>query len=453
MTWTPTLPAAGGTMHARLTEALAGDIASGALKAGDRLPPQRDLAHRLRVSIGTVTRAYSEAERRGLISGQVGRGSFVAERAPEDDAGPIDLARNLPPALPLMQARLADGLSRIGRQAASLLDYAPSGGRAEHREAMARFLKASAHLSVSPDDIILTAGAQQGTAVALAAICRPGEAILAEEATFSGLKTLAEHMNYRLIPIALDAEGMDPASLDRMADETGARAVYILPVQNPTARLMGAKRRADIVSVARKRRLVLVEDDIYAAYAPSSGLEPLALAAPERVAYVTSLSKSLIPGLRVGVVVPPKAEGAFQRTLDALRAMTFGAPVIPAALAADWVRSGAAEEIMHANVQAISARAALAVRVLGARIDPAALRTAPHLWLPMSELEAERVAGRAMRAGVSLTPPSAPYLEGVAVKGLRLCVGGPRDLAELERGLNLLRAAFGDGAAQARDVV
>lgn len=116
-------------MHARLTEALAGDIASGALKAGDRLPPQRDLAHRLAVSIGTVTRAYSEAERRGSISGQVGRGSFVAEppSAPED--GLIDLGRNLPPAAPEVQARLAEGLGRIGRNAAALIDYAPAGGR------------------------------------------------------------------------------------------------------------------------------------------------------------------------------------------------------------------------------------------------------------------------------------------------------------------------------------
>lgn len=440
-------------MHARLTEALAADIASGALKAGDRLPPQRDLAHRLAVSIGTVTRAYSEAERRGLISGQVGRGSFVAEPPPAADDGTIDLGRNLPPAAPEVLSRFADGLTRIGRNAAALIDYAPAGGRSEHRQAMAGFLAESANLAAAADDILITAGAQQGTAVALAAICRPGDAILAEEATFSGLKTLADHMGYRLIPVALDSEGMDPADLDRMAEESGARAVYVLPVQNPTARLMGAERRRQIIAVARKRRLMLVEDDLYSAYALAAGHEPLHAFAPERVAYVTSLSKSLIPGLRVGAVIAPRADGAQRRAIDALRAMTFGAPVIGAALAAEWIRSGAAAEIMTANVAEIGRRAAFASRRLGARVDPRAFRGAPHLWLPMSELDAERVAGRAMRAGLSLTPPRAPYLDGVEVKGLRLCLGGPRDLPELERGLDLLAAALGEGAAEGGDVV
>ena len=453
MTWTPTLSPSGGAMHARLTEALAGDIASGALKAGDRLPPQRDLAHRLAVSIGTVTRAYSEAERRGLILGQVGRGSFVAEPSAAAEDGLIDLGRNLPPAGPEVQARLAEGLGRIGRNAAALVDYAPAGGRPEHRQAMASFLARSANLTANPEDILLTSGAQQGTAVALAAICRPGDAILAEEATFSGLKTLAAHMNYRLIPVAMDSDGMDPASLDRMAEESGAKAVYVLPVQNPTARVMGAERRRQIISVARRRRLMLVEDDLYSAYALQAGLEPLAAHAPERVVYVTSLSKSRIPGLRVGAVIPPRADGAARRSLDALRAMTFGAPVLGAALAAEWIRSGVAAEIVAANVSEIGRRAAIASARLGGRIDPAAFRGAPHLWLPMSELDAERVTGRAMRAGLSLTPPRAPYLDGVEVKGLRLCLGGPRDTAELQRGFDLLAAALGEGAAECGDVV
>jgi DNA-binding transcriptional MocR family regulator len=158
-------------------------------------------------------------------------------------------------------------------------------------------------------------------AIALASVCRPGDTIIAEAATFTGLKSLASQMDYRLAPTALDAQGLTPEALDRVAAETGARACYVLPSHNPTARIMGEARRREIVEVARERDLILIEDDLYGAYAMELGLTPLARLAPERCFHATSLSKTVSPGLRAGYLVTPDA-AAHERTLSALHAQT-----------------------------------------------------------------------------------------------------------------------------------
>src|SRR5690349_23417422 len=100
--WTPTLAPGEAPLYERLLDALRRDISSGALGDGDRLPPQRALAHRLGLGLGTVTRAYVEAEKAGLVQAHVGRGSFVRRPAPAGAApsragsasGPINLAQN-----------------------------------------------------------------------------------------------------------------------------------------------------------------------------------------------------------------------------------------------------------------------------------------------------------------------------------------------------------------------
>ncbi|MDB5430756.1 MAG: transcriptional regulator, GntR family with aminotransferase domain [Caulobacter sp.] len=452
-TWTPTLPGGDGPLYERLIGALDGDIRKGALEAGERLPPQRELAFRLGVSIGTVTRAYAEAERRGLITGHVGRGSFVAGHAAPGESGTIDLARNLPPLAPAGR-RLAGALAAMARGAnlAGLLDYPPPGGFADQRQAGATWLSRVANLEhLNPERIICCAGAQQGTAIALAALCRPGDAVIAEEASFSGIKTLANHMNYRLIPAEMDGEGLTPDGLARAARASGARAAYVLPVQNPTARVMGAQRRRDLAETARKLDLMLVEDDLYAAYATQLGHPPIAALAPERTAYVGGLSKSLAPGLRVGYVIAPPS--LHEATLDALRAIAFSAPGLNGMVAAQWIAGGEAFAIFDEVRAEVAARTALARRMLGPALEATPLAASPHLWLPMEELAAERLAGQALRAGVELTSPRTPTLEGAPVRGLRLCLGGPHDLSQLELGLAAVQAALAVPAAGGRHAV
>src|SRR4051812_6984009 len=115
MIWSPDLADSAAPAYRRLAEALAADVRHGRLEPGVRLPPHRDLAHRLGVSVATVTRAYAEAEAAGLITSQVGRGSFVAGAATAAvSSGPIDFARNLPPPGPA-ERRIAQAFAAVSR--------------------------------------------------------------------------------------------------------------------------------------------------------------------------------------------------------------------------------------------------------------------------------------------------------------------------------------------------
>jgi DNA-binding transcriptional MocR family regulator len=215
---------------------------------------------------------------------------------------------------------------------------------------------------------------------------------------------------------------------------------------------MGLERRRRIVATARRLRLTLVEDDLYAAYATSLGLPPLAELAPERVIYVGGLSKSLAPGLRTGFIVPPPGD-IHDGVLAALRAVAFGPPALTALIATQWIEDGTAFRILREVCAELSARAALARRLLGPAVEATPMDGPPHLWLPMDELAAEQTAGRALRAGAALTAPRTPCLEGVAPSGLRLCIGGPRRRDDLKRGLMAVRASLTQERDDARDAV
>lgn len=452
--WRPDLNAAAGPVYARIVEALAADIDRGELARGARLPTQRALAEAVGVGIGTVTRAYAEAEARGLIDAVVGRGSFVARSAPTPQTdGLIDLSRNVAPIGPATAA-LRTVVAALARRSdlAERLDYAPDAGFAADRRAGAQWLRRMANFEGCDERrLVVTAGAQQAIAVALTALCRPGDAVIVEAATFNGVKLVAAQMGLRLVPAAMDGEGLTPQALERAASESGARVAYLQPFQNPTARVMGQPRRREILDVARRGGLVLIEDDLYGPHVAEFGLPPLAELAPDQVAYVSGLSKSLAPGVRTGFLIPPERYRV--AALEALRGASFGSPTFGAALATQWIESGAAFEVFEAIRRELRRRTAVATATLAGLIEPLRPTASPHLWLPLGELEAERVAGQALRAGVKVTPPRAPFAEGAPVDGLRICLGATADLATLERGLAVLRAALAPGPAPQENVV
>jgi DNA-binding transcriptional MocR family regulator len=424
------------------------------LPRGARLPTQRALAEAVGVGIGTVTRAYAEAEARGLIDAVVGRGSFVARAAPAAQTdGLIDLSRNVAP-MAQAAAALRGAMAGLAKRAdlAQRLDYAPDAGFLADRRAGAEWLRRTANLTSADERrLIVTAGAQQGIAVALAALSRPGDAVIVEMATFNGVKLAAAQLGLRVVGAAMDREGLTPQALERAAAESGARVAYLQPFQNPTARVMSLQRRRDIVETARRAGVILIEDDLYGPHVAELGLPPLAELAPEHVAYVSGLSKSLSPGVRTGFLIPPERGRA--AALDALRAATFGPPTFGAALATQWIESGAAFEVFEAIRRELRRRTALATTGLAGLIEPLRHDASPHVWLPLSELEAERVAGQALRAGVKVTPPRAPFVEGATVDGLRVCLGAAPDLTTLERGLAVLRTALAPGPAPSENVV
>ncbi len=448
--WTPKLAGGELALYQQLVGALERAVASGALKPGARLPPQRSLADQLNLSVGTVTKAYVEAERRGLTTGHVGRGTFIADTGPAASGegvardGPIDLGVNVIPHHGASR-RLADSLNTLRRRAdlLDLLVYAPAAGQDSHRRAAVTWIQRMTGYAADWSRLVITTGAQQAMALAFSSVCRAGDVILCEEATFYGMKSLAENAGYVLAGVTMDAEGLLPSALDKAARSRGAKALYVMPtVQNPTGRTMGRERRAEIVRIARKHDLFIVEDDNYALFDPDFGSPAPRLAelAPERTFYASGLSKCLAPGLRTGFLVCPSPEHV-DTVLKTVRATTYAPASFGAAIFTQWLEDGSAFTIAEAHRREVTERCSLAQQALGRWLGTT-LTPAPHVWLPMDELEAERVAGRALRLGAAVTPPTAPLVPGSTISGLRICIGAPATSQELASGLALLATAI-----------
>jgi DNA-binding transcriptional MocR family regulator len=442
--WRPKLSTSRSTpLYRRLIDAITEDIESGKLAPGERLPPQRDLAHSLAISVGAVTRAYDEAVRRGLISAHVGRGTFVIDRSGEEAAphGLIDLSINTAPIAPV--DAMLDTIAALHRTTswAERLRYQPPCGLDVDRRMGAAWLTRTAGFhGLDWRTLICCSGAQNGMAIAFATLCRPGDTILCEAATFSGAKTLAAGQSYRLHGVEMDGEGIRPQSLERAAAATGARVLYTLPtLQNPTARTMSRRRRTDIVRIARARDLWIIEDDIYAPYARHLDLPPIATLAPERVLYVSSLSKTLAPGLRTGFLVAPTGE-AFDGCVRAVRALMHSPAGVSTGIATHWIDSGRADDLARHVRAEVTARTVMALAALKGMVDEPLTAMSLHLWLPMSRIDAERVAARALTAGVRLTSPDAfAVSDNKMATGLRLCIGSATNRSMLERALSILK--------------
>src|SRR3954454_16465105 len=217
--WTPQIDTRSGPIYEAIAEDLGKSVAIGQLRPGERLPTHRDLAHRLGVTIGTVTRAYAEAERRGIVEATVGRGTFVRDvpstAAPREAAsGIVDLRSNYP-ALAASAAALSEALSAMAHDPslATLLRYQDHAGLPRHRTAGAQFMS-RAGFALPPERVLVTAGGQHAMLTALLTLTQPGDLVLTEELTYHGFKALAQRLRLRLHGVALDDEGLIPEAFE-----------------------------------------------------------------------------------------------------------------------------------------------------------------------------------------------------------------------------------------------
>jgi DNA-binding transcriptional MocR family regulator len=454
--WAPDLQHRAGPLYRAIVEALALDVAEGRLPHGARLPTHRDLAGALGVTVGTVSRAYTEAARRGLVSGEVGRGTFVraaGELGDGESDSVVDLGQNHPPDPPshpqrtALHATLADLADRT--DLSRLLDYPAAGGDAADREAGAAWVS-RAGVAARAEDVIVCTGSQHGLTVLLATLLEPGDVLLAEELTYAGLKAVAGLLRLRLRGLPIDRHGLRPDALDEACREGGAKAVYLIPtLHNPTTALMPGERRAEVVAVARAHGLAIVEDDVHGLL-PEERPAPLAALAPERTYYLTSTSKTLAPGLRIAYVKAPVT--MVPRLEAALRATTWAVAPLTAAVASAWIRDGTADALVAARRAEARARQRLArERLAGADFD--AHPEAYYLWLRLPEpWRSDSLVAEARARGVVLTSAEAFTVgRGPVPHAVRLCFGAARTREALDRGLavvaDLLRTEGTTGGA------
>jgi DNA-binding transcriptional MocR family regulator len=262
--------------------------------------------------------------------------------------------------------------------------------------------------------------------------------VLVEEFTSPAVIGACNTLHLRHEGVAMDEEGILPDALDGALGRGPARAVILAPsLQNPTLAVMLAGRREAIAKVLRRRSVTAIEDDAYGALlTPEERPPPLASLAPDRVCYVTSLSKAVAPGLRVGWLSTPPA--IRRSALDALRVSTWMTSPFAAHVAARWVEDGTALALAARQRAECERRQDLAAAILG-EFPMRAHPGAPHVWLKLPEpWRAEEFTAYAARHGAGVLSSEATAVDsGVRPSAVRVSLCND-DFARLKVGLGIL---------------
>lgn len=464
--WTPDLRHREGPIYLAITDALARDVEAGRLEPGDRLPTLRALAARLEVNVMTVSRAYKEAARRGLVEGEVGRGTFVRrpERvsarplAPPPGPEPIDFQFNLPagePALLDPGAALAELADGAGREL--LFAGYTATGLDRHRAAGAEWLR-RAGVEADAGRTLVCGGAQHAMTLTFASLTRPGDVVACEALTYPGMKTLAAVLGLKLQGLAMDAGGLVPQAFEAACARGGVKVLYVMPtVHNPTGAILAAERRRRIAEIARRRGVAIVEDETYGYLCPEPP-PPLASFAPERTYFLTGTAKSLAAGLRIGYLLAPATAGSpspeVERLAMNVAAVGWMASPLMAEIAARWIRGGSAARMVEWKRSEARARQALFRRAIDAG-DTDSYAGASHVWLRLPPpWRCADFAAQARQRGVAVTPAEAFVVgRAEAPHAVRLSLGTPPDRRQVERGLAILADMLAGAPDVGRSIV
>lgn len=458
--WRPRLIESARMKYLGIVEALEADIRSGRVARGDRLPAQRSIAEALGVDLTTVTRAFNEARRRGLIEAQAGRGTFIREKLdgnePAGAAHPlIDLSMNIPPQPSEVEFRkiFPQGIAGILGSPRGLLSlhYQDSSGAEPDRYAAAAWL---AHRleGVAPDRLMVTGGAQSALFAVCELLLARGDVLLAGAMTYPGLKAVAAQKGLVLEPLAMDEQGIVPDAFEKACREKSPKALYVIPtIDNPTTATMSEDRRHKIAALARKHGIAIIEDDPYAPLRPER-IVTMAELARDLTWHIATLSKCASPALRVAYVVAPNA-GMALRLAGVLRATILMAPPLMSALATRWIADGSLDEIAKAISAENAVRQKLAASILG-DVSFAADPHGHHLWLRLpTHWRAGDFAEHADRVGVSIVPSSAFAVAAHPTEAVRISLGVAPDRGALEDGLTQLASLMAQPSLATRAVV
>jgi DNA-binding transcriptional MocR family regulator len=435
--------------YLRLADTIAAEIADGTLKPGDRLPPQRGFAYERKIAASTASRVYAELLRRGLVVGEVGRGTFISGDARRGVAAPseprgirIDFEFNYPILPDQTGALIAKSLAGLEKPAA--LDAASrqaiSVGTPAVRNVAAAYLSQGAW-SPAPEQLVFTGNGRQSIAAALAAIVPLGGRCGVEALTYPFIKGIAARLGISLVPLAMDEGGVRPDSVQKAHREACLSAIYIQPaIQNPLGMTMTSARRTDLLRVVEKLHLPIIEDNVYGFL---DNEPPLAALAPETCIVIDSLSKKVAPGLTLGFIVTPQRlrEGM----MASVRSGGWTASGFAFAAAQRMMGDGTAAEL--ASLKRLDARARqklAADRLSGFEIQ--ANEKCYHLWLTLpAHWRSQTFVAAAARRDIALTPSTTfAVTPGHAPNAVRLALAAPT-MDQLDTGLRTMAAMLNAG--------
>lgn len=421
----------------------------------DKLPTHRHLAQQLQVTVGTVTRAYGEAERRGLVQARVGAGTFVLSQQNNQKNSFIitteplqltqqsqwlaDFSFNFPvrdDRAPALKAAF-DSLLSQPEQLNLLLEYQPEQGAVSQREAFMPWLQARG-IDACAEQMLFSNGGQNGILLALMAIAKSGDTILTEGLTFPGIKSACYQLNLNLKGITYDEEGLCPEALAQACSTHRPVAVYCTPtLHNPSSSTMSQARREQIMAICQQYQVWLIEDDVNGLL---SELSPPACAAiaPQQTIYIGSTSKIMAGGLRLGYLHVPKCLVA--KFKEAIRANCWMVNPMVIAIVCYWLQSGYAAQLLQQQRQLLSQRHQLAQQYLSPYLQPSSL-LGMHVWLNLPDYwrseafvqaaEQYKIALRGCEV-FAVGQFSGPH-------GVRIAISNEPDIRQVEKGLSVLK--------------
>ena len=446
MTWKPNITNKKGPLYKVLSDLLEEDIRNGTLKPGDKLPPQRELADFLDVNLSTISRTFKLCEQKGLISGETGRGTYISSDVnvnttlldPTNTKDLIEMGATYPPYE--QNKYIIKFIENMLRNPDShrFLEYSSPCGTIAQRSSGVKWLK-KLNFNVTKENILLASGGQNALCAVLSSLFQTGDRIGTDPLIYSGLKTLAKMLGIQLVPIIQEMNEMSPVALKNYCKNNELKGIYLIPDhQNPTTHSMSLKTRKELAEVAKEYNLIIIEDGINSML-NDNPIIPIAALAPEQTIYISSISKVLCAGLRVSFIASPPI---FQKTLEsALYNINMMVSPFNAEIIHELINSPMADKIMKERRELIMERSNLTSIILS-DFDIFGDQYCNFRWLMLPEGWNGKIFETcAKNAGVQVYCAERFAIGNTAVPAaVRISITAPKDLNELERGLNIIKS-------------
>jgi GntR family transcriptional regulator/MocR family aminotransferase len=461
-------------------------ILTGSLAPETRLPACRQLAHDLGVNRITVENAYSGLEADGLVFARVGSGTYVLPPNPlpplprNDPEAPWPLwqqdiqVRNVKPKVGLADEMLraaghehpisfANGISDsrqfpaedfrkvlqevMRRDGKDALEYGERRGYGPLRSSIAHIL-ASQGLQVPAENILITAGSQQAIALVAQVLLKPEDVILIENPTYASAADLFVRLGFRVVGIPMDGQGMQVEKLEKLLQQYHPRLIYTIPnFHNPTGTCLSGSRRRQLIILADRYNVPILEDDFVGDLRYDGRAQPAlkSLDPGGQVIYVSTFSKMLMPGIRVGFLA---ADGPVYDSLLNFKRLSDVATsnLIQRGLEA-YVTVGRYQAYLRRSIQLFRKRreamAAAIERYLpdGTAYDPP--QGGLFLWMKLPDgLSADELLPPACEEGVSFGPGSHFFIDGNGGREWMRLNFVSQPVEEIEEGMKRLAKAI-----------
>lgn len=454
-------------IYKQIADELVRLVEEGDLPPGSRLPTVRKLAEQLEVTRVTIHSAYGELRKRGYAEAVVGRGTFIKQVAPAaprifgvstvqltPDQAMADLSeiKEQPDIISLAMAEPDPALLpakeflRLFRtmedRAAELLSYGPYQGALELRHVLVSLLREK-NVRAHADDLIVTSGVTQGLSLSLGALCRAGDKVIVEQPTYLGFLSLLKSYQLEPVGVELHEDGPDLNQLEQVMIRENPKVYYTVPsYHNPSGVCMSAEKRKQVLSLAKRYGVTIIEDDVYGHLQyDNTELRPLkADDTEDLVIYINSFSKVLLPGLRVGYMIPPESLREPLMSLVRCRELC-GPPFLQHALA-EFLRRGALHRHLKHVLPKYEARRDTLLDALQDGMPKEIHWSKPTggfcCWVTLPpQMDLEQLYNQSLHHGVAYTPGSVFFMPARAERHMRVCFGN-QDTRSIQKATNTL---------------